>query len=282
MLAGFASAEVILPGTSNLRFEGISALGTSAQPFINVATGDYVSRTETDGPVTMTAFGQINSILNSNNSNDKGRINGELTFSYTGATLTPFEPPKISTTDNSVTINLNSRVEHGTIALYDHTGGTPLNTAASIGGPVAVPAEVASGGTLFLQGTTPTDTLANIVITYFRPTPTADFNNFTILLQGLNGGQFEITGGSILTGRPDLRGKFFQLSQDGLFSHSFASETVNGIARNAAVDALVEGDVVLATQPGNVVPEPASVALVIGGLILITGFTGRRNGRRSA
>jgi hypothetical protein len=279
MLAGTARADIILPSTNNLRFEGISAFSTSFLPIINTTTGALIP----SGNPTVTAFGEINTILNSANSNDKGSItNGqELTFTYTGATLNPVSVSAPVFTGTSVSYTITSQVVGGTLRMFaDNGSGANLNTAAFIGtngGSVPTAASDGDPGDAFLVANTPADAIANIVISYFRATPTSDFTSLTVLMQGLNTGGFAISGGDVLTSHPNLAGKLVQVSQDGLFSTPFTATDGN----SPVINTLVEGDVVMATTsgPGNVVPEPASLALVLGGLLLITGTTGRRASR---
>lgn len=280
---GAANAAVILPaGANSLRFEGLAAFTTSFEPTINVATGALVPPLPTDQPLTLTAFGQVNTVLDLANSLNKGTINGQLTFAYTGATLTPISVAASGggVGDTSVTYTITSNVSGGTISVYDSNSAT-LNTAGYIGQTfTGVPAQ-ATQGTLFIQASTPADAQSSITISFLRPTPTSNFQSFETRLQQLNGGAFTITGGSILASNPGLLGKALQASQDGVFASNFATEdvTINGqtVTRNVATNKLMEGDFVMDT---NAIPEPASVALLaLGGLILLSG---RRQWRLAA
>jgi hypothetical protein len=280
MAAGSASAAVVLPDTTGqVRFEGISAFATAFQPFINLETGDLLPALESDGPLTVTAFGEINSILDADNSNNKGTISGELTFTYTGAQLTPLTVSAGVFTDTSVTYTVTSRVVGGVIRMFDDVGGANLNTANYFGDPATIPPE-ALDGTLYLEANTPAQTFAHITITFLRADPTSDFSAYTIVLQGLNSGEFNITGGSILAEHPDLFGKAIQVSQDGLVNvpEITPEDVVIGettVTRNQAVDQLVEGDVVLITE-FQVIPEPASLVLMLAGVAMVAGPLGRK------
>lgn len=278
VLVGTAQASVVLPSTNSLRFEGTAVFTTAYEPYINVATGELVSPTEADGPLTLTSFGQVNTILDRTNSLNKGQINGQLTFAYTGATLTPTSVAASGggASDTSITYTITSSVSGGTVRLYDNNTGL-LNTAGYIGQNFSgIPAE-ATAGTLFLEAQTPADAQSSITISFLRPTPTSDYMSFETRLQQLNGGQFVITGGSALEANPGLLGQALQASQDGVFASNFNTETVNGVTRNVATGKLVEADFVMNTQ---VIPEPASVALLaLGGLVLLSG---RRQWRLAA
>lgn len=279
--AGTSRAAVTLPSANDLRFEGMAAYNTSFQPFINVETGELIGALPTDLPLELFAFGQVNSILDLNNSLNKGSISGELTMTYTGAEFTPISVG-VASTDNSVVYTITSTVSGGVISMYDDATAD-LNTAGWVGQPApATPPGEATDGTLYLQANSPADTTGMITIAFLRATPESDFSSFEIRLQQLNGGEFNITGGSILEANPDLLGKALQASQDGVFSSNFDVEEVQipvgegtvTVRRNAAVNTLLEGDFVANL---SVIPEPASVALLaLGSLVL---FSGRRQWR---
>lgn len=268
---GSANAEVILPaGTNNLRFEGLAVFTTSFEPFINVSTGELLPAQAGDLPLELTSFGQVNTILDLNNSLNKGTINGQLTFTYTGAQLTPISVAVSGggPADTSITYTITSNVSGGTITLYESDTAT-LNTAGFIGDVFSgIPAE-ATAGTPFIVANTPEDAQSSITISFLRPTPTSDYMSFQTRLQQLNGGQFTITGGSALDENPLLLGQALQASQDGVFNHTFDTEVVDGVTRNVPSNRLVQADFVMNT---TVIPEPASVALLaLGGLILLSG-----------
>lgn len=275
--AGTSQAAVTLPSADSIRFEGLTAFNTSFQPFINVETGELISALPSDLPLELFAFGQVNSILDLNNSLNKGSISGELTFTYTGAQLTPISVGA-ATTDNSVIYTITSSVSGGEIKIYDDASAD-LNTAGWIGQPApSSPPTEATDGTLYLQADSPANATGMITIAFLRATPASDFSSFEIRLQQLNGGEFNITGGSILDAHPDLMGKALQASQDGVFASNFAVEEVaygeGTVRRNVAVSTLVQGDFVANV---SVIPEPASMALLaLGSLVL---FSGRRQWR---
>jgi hypothetical protein len=278
-LTAVAQATVILPsGTNALRFEGLAAFTTSAEPQINVNTGELVPPAEGSPPLTLTAFGQVNSILDMTNSLNKGTINGQLTFTYTGATLTPISVAVSGggASDTSITYTITSNVSGGTITLYDNNSAT-LNTAGFVGQTfTSIPSE-ATAGTVFLTANTPSDAQSSITISFLRPTPTSAYQSFESKLQQLNGSTFTITGGSALTQNPLLAGKSLQASQDGVFASGFDTTTVGDVTVNAPTNKLMEGDFVMDT---NVIPEPASVCLLaLGGVILLSG---RRQWRLAA
>jgi hypothetical protein len=290
LMVANAKADISLPaGAQSVRFDGVAAFDTSFEPFINVLPGDVdgvITGQLVDnpdaGPLELTAFGSITSIVDATNTLNKGSItNGqELTFTYTGATLTPIAvAPAIPVVgETSVTYSITSQVTGGTITLYEDDSAD-LNTAAFFGQPAVVPGE-AEDGDVFLTASTPETMVGDIVITYNRLDSTSPFTTYTIQLQSLNGGAFDITGGSLADANPGLFGQKIQANQLGLFNSAFDTQDVDvegeTVTVNAPVDKLVEG----AVQMTITIPEPASLGLlVVAGLLLLSG---RRTWRQEA
>lgn len=274
LMAANAQADINLPsGTQSIRFDGVSAFDTSFEPFIDVATGALLELPDT-GPLELTAFGAITSIVDATNTLNKGSItNGqELSFTYLGATLTPIAVSNPTFTDTSVTYSITSQVSGGTITLYEDES-EDLDVASFFGDPAVVPAE-ATDGTAYLIASTPDDMIGDITISFNRLDATADFTSYTIRLQSLNGGAFDITGGSLADANPGLFGQKIQANQLGLFSSDFDTQVLpigpegTDVTVNLPVDALVEG----AVQMTITIPEPASLGLLgVAGLLLLSG-----------
>jgi hypothetical protein len=283
LAAATAQADVNLPGGANVRFNGVTAFDTSAEPTINVNTGELVN-VSGGAPITLTAFGSITDIVNADNTLDQGSItNGqELTFTYTGATLTPQGASLVGGSATSVTYAISTAISGGTITLYEDNTAD-LNTAGFFGDPAVVPAE-ATDGTPYLIASSPADMVGQIRITFNRVDANSPFTNYTIEVQSLNGNAFDITGGSLLDENPGLLGRKIQANQLGFFSSAFGTADVDpdgdgpsGIVTvNAPVDALIEG----AVQMTITIPEPASLGLLgVAGLLLLSG---RRTWRQEA
>jgi hypothetical protein len=283
LAAATAQADVNLPGGANVRFNGVTAFDTSAEPTINVNTGELVN-VSGGAPITLTAFGSITDIVNADNTLDQGSItNGqELTFTYTGATLTPQGASLVGGSATSVTYAISTAISGGTITLYEDNTAD-LNTAGFFGDPAVVPAE-ATDGTPYLIASSPADMVGQIRITFNRVDANSPFTNYTIEVQSLNGNAFDITGGSLLDENPGLLGKKIQANQLGFFSSAFGTTDVDPdgdgpsgtVTINAPVDALIEG----AVQMTITIPEPASLGLLgVAGLLLLSG---RRTWRQEA
>jgi hypothetical protein len=281
LTAASAQAAVSLPsGTGgNLRFQGISAFDTSSDPTINVATG-VLTPNPSAPPLTLTAFGEVTTIFDAANSNNRTNPYpipgpGELTFTYTGATLTPIAAIPVGSTSTSVTYQITSTLSGGTITLYDDNGsGANLDTKSFVGTPAVVPG-AATDGTPYLVANTSDTATSTIVIQFFKATPASNYSSYKILLQSLNEGSFTITGGSILSTFPGLAGQAIEASQTGIVNAAFSTVDIGGgVVLNANVDSLVEGGFNVTT---TVIPEPASIALLgLGGLLLFSGARARR------
>ncbi len=267
--AGEADGLILLPpNATQIRFDSIMAFETSRDPFIDVTTGLPTSPQPADGPLMLTAFGEVHTISDSTDSGNQGSISGELTFSYTGASLSPIAPPLLlSSTPTSRQYGVISTVSGGTLSLYDDplTGGTvDLNTASFFNGGITVPA-AATDGTLYLQSPTPLDAIAQIILTFTRPNALANFNGYNIQLQILNAGTFPVLSGTILGDVPAIVGENVLASQLGPRSESFGTELVAAVLRNASVNSMIEGTF----EMSLIIPEPTTAGLMALGAAMV-------------
>lgn len=275
LVATAAQAAVTLPsGATDIRFTDTAVFATNGLPTIDVTTGQLLTN---NNPVSLTAFGQIEKIVDvtpgqsPGSPPNYGQINGELTFSYTGATLTPISASPDAafaadpTNATSVTWTITSKVNGGQINVYDKNVAN-FNTAAYIGQPLAgVPSGINDGGAnpLYLQANSPSNAVGTIVISYSRLNTASNYDSFQVLVQHLNGDAFTITGGSILADHPGLQGTKLTASQNGSLSGTIADLTGTPTLTEAGFQLDVHN---------NVIPEPASLGLLgVAGMLLLSG-----------
>lgn len=280
-----------LSSATALRFQGIAAFQTSAQPVIDVTTANLLppnASFNNTGPVSLTAFGEVDKIFDLNNTTNQVNVtpSQQITFTYTGATLTPVIPAAgLSPTivGNDAIYTITSKISGGTLTLYDNSGNTPVNVAAYFNQPLPGTLPGTSGPVL-LTANTPADATGTIVITFHKSTTTGLYDTWTINNQVMNGGNFDITGG-LWKNNPILAGKALSARQVGVLEsglltlgNGLATATVNNqtVTFNTAVNKLAEGsfDMDVTTTP---IPEPASIGLLgLAGLVLLSGRRSRK------
>lgn len=281
MAAASAQATITLPtnGTS-VRFDGgTMVFDTSLDPTINDATG-FLNQPQ--GDIGLTAFGDINHIVNNQSSNpgtgDIGSISSDqqLTFALTNARLAPTDvvassannanSAKFTITSNVVGVNASGP----TLTLYNKNlnAAAGLNTQAFIGTDSSggVPAAVTSGTTPYLTFENMPNVTATIIVRFDKVNGSTVFNRRTALLQSFSAEGVPVTGGSVsaqFTIGEALTGNQVRAAE--------VSETAAGtpIGNDAT---WVSGNYALVVQR---IPEPASLALVAMGAGLI-GLRRRR------
>jgi hypothetical protein len=268
-----ANAAIILPtnGTS-VRFDGgTMVFSTSVLPAPG-ANGGVAAPT---GPIGLTAFGDVNHIVNNDSSSpgsgDIGSVpsTDQLTFALSNAFLqvTNVIPAGSSATMEKFYIESNvvgaTPGTGPTLTLYDKTL-TPtngLNTQSYIGTPVgALPSAVTSGASSYLQFANMQGVTATIAVEFNRANASSPFTTETIVLQSFSDDGFPVTGGSAALS--------FNLGSSITGNQVPASLTSN----IGSTPDYVEGNYALVVTRS--IPEPASLAmLAVGGLLI--GFRGR-------
>jgi len=278
--AAAANASITLPtnGTT-VRFDGgTMVFATSVLPAANPTTGALLSPS---GPIQLTAFGDVNHIVNNDSSvpgtGDVGSISNDqqLTFALTNAFLTPTSATLLSSTATQTKWLIESNVTGAngtggpTLTLYNKTltGSNGLNTQSFIGTNASnvIPGAVTSNSSTYLQFANMPNVTAQIEVQFTKVG--GSFSQETFVLQQFQADNFPATGG-------DVAGVFniglsvngTQIPQPGL--------TVG----NGSAPKFISGNYALVVGP--TIPEPASLALLaVGGLLI--GFRGR-NARREA
>ncbi|MCC5831131.1 MAG: PEP-CTERM sorting domain-containing protein [Phycisphaeraceae bacterium] len=255
--ASSASAAIMLPpGAIDLRLDGRAAFDTSIEPRIDVQTGALVS--VGDPPVSLLGFGKVATIYD-DATEATGTFTGQLTGVLTG-TITDSQAFVAGATSTSIKYVVFSNLDVELNVYYDADNDV-LVMPDHFGQPAVVPAE-ATQGDLWL---TLTGTATSLLeIEYFRPDANSDFNSFSIAQQTFSGSNFTVTGGTFAD--QVIEGGSVLASQFGPFSAMFGTEDFDGVTVNAPVDALVQATF----EFGVTIPEPASLALMgIGGLLLM-------------
>jgi hypothetical protein len=280
LTAAAANASITLPTNGNtVRFDGgTMVFATSTLPAANPTNGQLASPS---GPIQLTSFGDVNHIVNNASSNpgtgDIGSIGSgeQLTFSLTNAYLVPTSATLISSTATETKYLIESNVTglNGvggpTLTLYDKTltGSNGLNTQSYIGtaASMTIPTAVTSNATTYLQFANMANVTADVEVEFTKVA--GSFSQETFVLQSFQASDFPTTGGTISASfNMGLSVEGTQIPQPGL--------TVgNGSAPN-----FVEGNYALVI--GRTIPEPASLALLaVGGLLI--GFRGRKASREA-
>ncbi len=271
LMMGFAftaQAGVILPNAIEINFNGITAFDTSADPVINVATGDLFSIP--GGVVNLTAVGEVTVIHDSADVDNKGTPAADMTF-VLEAVLTPNgNATELNSGDPDVrTYLLGSTLTGGTLKVYDDdlSGGTQnFVTSDVIGGPLSIPAS-ATDGNLYIDADLSGSTgLASLIVSYSRPDGASDFDSIALQLQTLLTNGYSIIDGTILNDIANAAGSRINASQSGPGAFSvFPTDSIdlgggNIVTVNVPIDEYIEG-----TFSSEFVPEPHTLLLVGAG-----------------
>jgi len=280
-----ANASITLPTNgTNVRFDGgTMVFGTSQLPAADPTTGILQNPS---GPIQLTAFGDVNHIVNNDSSNpgtgDVGSISNvpgdrqQLTFALTNAFLSPTSATLLSSSATQTKWLIISNVTGAngvggpTLTLFDKniTAGGALNTQSHIGTAYSnvIPSEVSSNSSTFLQFNNMPNLTAQIEVAFTKVG--SAFTKETFILQIFQGNDFPVTGGdvsNVFNNGVSVDAKMV-LGQTGL--------TVG----NGSSPKFLSGNYDLIV--GRSIPEPASLALLaIGGLLI--GFRGRKASREA-